>query len=83
MESRRQDFEAFVLKCGYSNSSLERAGDGYWFDDVHLMWRTWNAALDSLAVQALCSCITSRVTDYDTRRETRSGDRTQAQITRR
>lgn len=52
MESRRQDFEAFVLKCGYSYDHLLRDGDGYWDTDVQDKWVTWNAALDSLAVQS-------------------------------
>lgn len=52
MESRRQDFESFVLRCGYSFGDTHRQGWTYHNDKVHLMWLTWNAALDSLAVQS-------------------------------
>lgn len=52
MESRRQDFEAYVLKCGYSYGDLLRAGNGYWGAGIQEKWEVWNAALDSLAVQS-------------------------------
>lgn len=52
MESRRQEFEVFVLRCGYPHTDLQRAGNGYWHRSVDRMWKTWNAALDSLAAQS-------------------------------
>ena len=52
MESRRQDFEAFIINCGYHYADLRRIGTGYYNEDIDLMWKTWNAALDSLAVKS-------------------------------
>jgi len=50
MAKRREDFEKW-RKAILPKSNLNRTGNIYHSDDVNYDWQSWNAALDSLAVE--------------------------------